>query len=98
MEMALRMENGEVDLFSGSRRIAELRGGLEDEQLDDPDLTTFVAIDSEIDAYPTGESRSRWAADVLAEKDRQRAAYLERVRDEVLRACRALIRKWGEVA
>lgn len=95
VEMATHMEGGEIDLFEGYRRIAELRMGLDDETIDDPDVTTFVAIDSELDVYPMGPSRAHWAPEALAEKDRQRAQYLERVRDELLRACREVRLKWA---
>ncbi|MGI9088007.1 MAG: hypothetical protein ACR2HH_09760 [Chthoniobacterales bacterium] len=35
----------------------------------DPDFRTFVAIDSETDDLPVGETRRHWAADALAKKD-----------------------------
>jgi len=95
VEVATHMEGGEIDLLSGCRRIAELRMGLDDEEMNDPDITTFVAIDSELDGHPMGPGRAHWPTEALAEKDRQRAQYLERVRDEVLRACREIRLKWS---
>jgi hypothetical protein len=36
---------------------------------DDPDLLTFVGIDSETDTLPVGEVRRYWAAHALHRKD-----------------------------
>jgi hypothetical protein len=37
--------------------------------LDDPDVETFVAIDSETDTLPVGEVRQYWAAHALERED-----------------------------
>jgi hypothetical protein len=37
--------------------------------MNDEDLTTFVAIDSETDALPVGHVRQHWSAEALARKD-----------------------------
>ena len=36
---------------------------------DDPDVSTFVAIDSETDKLPVGEVRQYWAAHALEKED-----------------------------
>jgi hypothetical protein len=92
---AAGMEAGEIELFEGCRKLADLRFGLDDEELDDPDMSVFQAIDSELDAYPFGPSRERWAPEFLADLDARKADYLERVRDTVLSACRAVRLKWA---
>jgi hypothetical protein len=95
VETASRIEAGTVDLFAGCRRMAELRLGLDNATIGDSDMAVFVAIDSELDAYPFGPSREHWAPDILAERDARRDAYLERVRDTMLTACRAVRLKWS---
>jgi hypothetical protein len=94
VELATEMEAGTEDLLIGCRKMAQLRMGLDDGTMDDGDMAIFVAIDSELDAYPFGASRMYWAPDVLAEKDARRDAYLERIRETILTACRAVRLKW----
>jgi hypothetical protein len=95
VELAAWMATGEVDLLAGCRRMAKLRAELDDETIDDPDVITFVEIDSELDAFPSGPSRAFWAPDLLAQKDKKKAEYLGRVRDDILRCCRNVLLKWS---
>jgi hypothetical protein len=84
----------QVDLLAGAREIASLSRGLPEPDVSDPDVLTFVAVDSELDDIPMGSARSMWAADALAEKDRQRDEYLGRAKETIEQACRGVIARF----
>jgi hypothetical protein len=78
---------GDVDLLSGVRQVANLSRGLSTAEQSDPKILTFVAVDSELDDVPMGSARGLWAAEALAEKDRERDEYLgERETQSIWRA------------
>jgi hypothetical protein len=62
---------------------------------DDPDFTSFVAIDSETDALPIGRSRMQWAPEVLAEKDLEIARAEQWARGFGLESCRNVVARFG---
>jgi hypothetical protein len=93
--IANRLLLGELGLHEGCRTIAHLRTRLPDADIDDPDVLVFVGVDSELDAIPLGVARQRWDPVALAKKDQQAAEYLGRMREEILRACKALSLRWG---
>jgi hypothetical protein len=65
--IAERVLRGELDFVTGARLLVDLRGSV-GVPSDDPDLLTFIGIDSETDALPIGPVRERWAPEALAEK------------------------------
>jgi hypothetical protein len=90
---AKAMLSGVTSFIEGARTLAGLRfsAGLER----DPDLTVFVAIDSETDALPMGDVRKLWNPDALAklqpEIDRAEAW----AREGGLEACERLAQRFG---
>jgi hypothetical protein len=64
---AVDLLEGRAGVIETARTMIKLRflTGL----TDDPDLLTFVSIDSETDALPVGEVRKYWAAHALASED-----------------------------
>jgi hypothetical protein len=92
--VAADMVAGRTDLLPGCRQIVDLRSRLPKADLTDADLIEVVAVESELDDIPTGPARAHWAPEALAEKDAQAAAYLEKSKAGILRACRALAQKW----
>jgi hypothetical protein len=64
---AVDLLEGRAGVIETARTMSKLRywAGLND----DPDLLTFVGIDSETDALPVGEVRKYWAAHALARED-----------------------------
>jgi hypothetical protein len=82
--------DGRVEPQDGCREISRLQHQLSELEMHDEDLLVFVGIDSELDDCPTGLARQYWAPSALTEKDRQRDEYLHRVKDRLMKACRAL--------
>ena len=93
--IARAMLAGEVDLLAGTRQIARLSRGLSEPDLSDPDVFTFVAVDSDLDDIPMGSARGMWDPNALAEKDRERDEYLGRAKESIERACRGLIGRYS---
>jgi hypothetical protein len=78
----------------GSRRLGGLLSRFADRE---PDLRRrFLLISDETESYPIGaELRSMWDPEALARLDTRMEAYLAEVRDELLEACREIVRKYG---
>jgi hypothetical protein len=93
--IAGRMLAGEVGLLEGTRQLADLSRSLSKVEASDPDVLTFVAVDSELDDIPFGSARERWAPEALAEKDRQRDEYLERAREAIESSCRIIVARYS---
>jgi len=68
-QVAQAILDGRISIIAGSRQIRRFCGGHAGLDERDPDLTTFVGIDSETDDLPIGDVRQYWAPDVLAQKD-----------------------------
>jgi hypothetical protein len=94
-ERVIRIANeilrGDVDLITGRRQLALAlgRAGLEQEA----DALTIWEVDSDSDNMPVGSVRELWDPAALVEQDARREAYVARARDDVLTACRNLVRK-----
>jgi len=54
----------ELDIIEGSRLLSSLRSEV-DVPDGDPDVETFVSIDSETDSLPVGEVRGSWSQSAL---------------------------------
>jgi len=91
VDAARRILTGEVDPIEGSRQIARLSRRAKDP--DDELYLVFRGVESETDDFPSGEERANWSPVHLAIKDRERADYLERVRQAVLDGCLALLQR-----
>jgi hypothetical protein len=85
--------HGEVDPLEGCRAIVRRQMALSESERHDPDFLVLVAIESETDHFPTEETRQYWDPVALAERDQERAAYLERNQKPLVDACRALVAK-----
>lgn len=84
------MLDRQLGLQDGCRQLVALRHELASSDSADPDLLFVVGIDSDLEEFPLGPVRDRWAPGALAEVDRRRDERLERVREPLLAACRAL--------
>ena len=82
---------GSIDPLSACRRIVDLAG---DDELQDEDILVIRGIESETDDHPGPAQRSAWDPTVLAARDADLEAYLQRVglRD----VCARLAAKWGD--
>jgi hypothetical protein len=52
-------------------------------------------VESELEDAPSDSTREQWSPGALEDSDRQKAEYLGSAREEILRACRALVDRWG---
>ena len=91
---ARAMLSGELSFIEGARRIAALR--LVADILDsDQDMLAFVAIDSETDTYPFGETRLLWNPEALAKLQLEIDRAEQWARDTGLAHCRKLVERFG---
>ena len=63
----------------------------------DPDLLSFVAIDSETDDLPVGNEMSHWLPEALQEKDVEIKRCEALYRQAALDACENIIRRWKDL-
>jgi hypothetical protein len=93
VEVATAMIDGRIDLIDGVRRITVLRYGVED-----PDSEVFLPIraaESETDHFVLGDARQHCAPEYLRELDAELARYLSEAQDEILSACKDILRKYS---
>jgi hypothetical protein len=63
--------------------------------VNDEDLTTFVAIDSETDTLPVGEARQFWSAEALEREDPKIRQAEELYREAALEAAARLVDRFA---
>jgi hypothetical protein len=85
---------GRIGVIEGAREIRRFCGGHLGFDDRDPDLNTFVAIDSETDDLPIGDVRRYWAPDALAQKDAEIARCEAVYREAALKAASHLITRF----
>jgi hypothetical protein len=86
--------DGRIGIIEGSRRLNSLRHRIDVDEFD-PDLLTFVVVESETDALPVGDVRRQWASDALAKKDVEIAAAEAFYRKDVLESCSRLVARFA---
>jgi hypothetical protein len=91
VEVAQSILDGRVSVIAGARQIHELCSGHVGLDQRDPDINTFVGIDSETDDLPIGDVRRYWAPDALAQKDVEIARCEAIYRELALKAASNLI-------
>src|SRR5205814_4322156 len=80
---------GTMGIAIGSTRISSLVHQLDQPELENA-LLSFVVVASELDDLPTGSERELWDPKVLAVKDRPRADYESRIKEQMLADCCAV--------
>lgn len=91
--VASGMLAGDVNLIKGVRRICALRFAIED-----PENEVFLpirAIESETDSFPLGAMRSSCSEDYLKRADAEMESYLADACDDILQACREIVRTFS---
>lgn len=91
--VASGMLTGCVDLIEGMRRICALRFAIED-----PENEVFLpirAMESETDSFPLGAMRSNCNEGYLKRADAEVESYLADARDDILQACRQIVRTFS---
>jgi hypothetical protein len=89
VNVANAMLQGEVNLIEGCRRICNLRDQIDSEN------KVFLAIEgieSDTDHFPLGKFREQCAPDYLKKMDNEMDRYVEDAREDILKACREIIR------
>jgi hypothetical protein len=81
---------GGVGPGEGYRLVARALAGMPEELRSDENAEFIVAVDSELDSYPSGEARKLWDCHALERLDGQLAVYLGRVHEDMEKALRAL--------
>lgn len=91
--VACGMLAGDFNLIKGMRRICALRFAIED-----PENEVFLpirAMESETDSFPLGAMRSNCSQDYLKRADAEVESYLADARDDILQACREIVRTFS---
>ena len=91
--VASGMLAGSINLIEGMRRICALRFSIEE-----PDNEVFLpirAMESETDSFPLGAMRSNCSEGYLKRADAEMESYLADARDEILQACREIVRAFS---
>ena len=87
------MINGEINLIEGVRKLTALRHHGEG-----PGGEIFMAIraiESETDHFPLGAARAQCAPDYLKRADEEMDRYVADAKDDILTACRELVRAYS---
>jgi hypothetical protein len=93
-EIARGIIDGRFGILAGARQIRGYTGGHLGLDEFDPDLLTFIAIDSETDDLPLGDVRQYWAPDALEKKDAEIARFEARFRAKALTAAANLVARF----
>jgi len=89
VSVAKKMLSGDMGIVEGSRLINGVSGR------DDDLLDIFMLIASETEDFPVGDLRSLWEKGALERIERRTEAYIDQLRDEVLKTCEMLIQKYS---
>jgi Protein of unknown function (DUF2489) len=84
---------GKIDLIEGCHIIAKQIYGQSSKR--DDVLITFIGVKSETDHLPLADARKHWAPEALSLKDKERDDYARRIRDDVIKACNEIIKRYG---
>ena len=88
--------DGSICITEGARRLRRLGAGVRAE--DDEDFLVFTGIDSDTDAFPLGDVRSRWSVSALARADSEREDVEAHWRPHAEEAARNLVSKYETAA
>jgi hypothetical protein len=89
---ALDLIEGRLSIIESARALSKLTHWSGPN--DDPDLTTFVAIDSETDILPVREVRKYWATHALEREDVEIAKAEDLYRSTAIESARRLVERF----
>lgn len=92
VDLASDILRDRVNLVEGCRKLVQLHAQLDDK--DDELFLPIIALESETDHLPVGETRAFWCPEALAKKEKAVEPYLDAMRDEVKAVCRLLVAKY----
>jgi len=91
--IAKEMIDGTIDYLEGAREVSILFHEVEVSQ-DDPDFIAFVAVVSETDNLPIGESRKYWAKESLVRLEPEIQEAIRWAKEVSLPQCKSLIQRF----
>jgi hypothetical protein len=97
VRIARSILDGSAPLFLGCKQLAGPLDRLG--VLEQPEFNTILGVNSETDRSPVlPDVRKMWAADALAKKDAELAAYLPKIQEAVFDVCRTVIDRFAATA
>ena len=94
--VAEAMIDGKMNLIEGVRKITALRHDVEN--ADDPVFMPIRAIESETDHFPISAARAHYASDFLRRRDEELERYVADAKEDILTACREIIRVYSRTS
>jgi hypothetical protein len=94
-QIAQGILDSRIGIIAGARQIRVFCGGHLGLDEQDPDLSTFIGIDSETDDLPIGDVRQYWAAHALVQKDLEIERCEARYREAALEAASHLVTRFA---
>ena len=89
---------GDAGILEGCRFLASLAHDLVSDWRLDEDFVVFGAVASEGDNFPTATARAHWNPVALEREDRKILSFEAAYREQVLKACRGVITRFGTPA
>ena len=86
---------GELSFFEGAIQVCSLRSSIRVSE-SDPDITAFVAIESETDSLPTFKAQQLWSADALQRLQPEFEKTETWAKSFASQACNNLIERFAE--
>jgi hypothetical protein len=96
VETAKMVLSGEIGIIEGSVQLSQLAHAVVPNWAEDADFVVFGALSSESDHLPTGSARQYWSAAALAEADIRIARIENDAREDVMRACGNVIKRFSD--
>lgn len=94
VETARAVLSGNVGIIQGSVRLASLAHDIVPNWTADEDFLVFGVLSSETDHLPVGSARQYWSQVALADADQEISRIEQSARDEVVRACANVIKRF----
>ncbi len=91
IEIATAVINGTVNPIEGCRQLWHMKYDIGMEN--DENFNLFTAVDSETDHLPLGSQKDQCSTSYLERVQREERQYLESARDDIVQACKEIIRK-----
>src|SRR5687768_16973050 len=86
--------SGNINVLEGCITLASLAHNVVPDWRIDPDFVGFGGVASEVDALPLGTARAQWSSAALALADVEIARYTQVVKEQVLGACRNIVKRF----
>jgi hypothetical protein len=93
-QIAQQMLDERISLVDGCAAICKARVELADSDLQSECILPFIAFDSEMHGFATGEVRANWTEQALSRNDPRLQSILEGAKPELFDACRMLLDHW----